>query len=57
MNERKTNTAMLDELLEALRLDLRDEMRLARTNARLVYLRDGYATASSCIRSPGLGAS
>jgi hypothetical protein len=57
MNERKTNTAALEDLLEALRLDLRDEMRLGRASARVVYLREGYAPASGYIQTSGLGAS
>jgi hypothetical protein len=57
INERETKTAALDELLEALRLDLRDEMRLGRANARLVHLRDGHAIRSASIRSPASASS
>jgi hypothetical protein len=35
--------AVLDDLLESLRVDLRDEMRLGRANSRLVHLHDPQA--------------
>jgi hypothetical protein len=39
VNAREAEGVALDDLLEALRLDLRDEMRLGRANARVVHLR------------------
>jgi hypothetical protein len=39
MNEGAAKTTCLDELLEALRLDLRKEMRLGRAESPFVYLR------------------
>jgi hypothetical protein len=50
MSEARTETATLDELLEALRADLREELRLGRANARLEHLR-----GAADLRSP-LGA-
>ena len=47
MGDRGRESTALDDLLETLRLDLREEMRLGRTSARLVYLRDGYAFTSA----------
>jgi hypothetical protein len=39
INELRSDTTTLDDLLEVLRADLRDELRLGRANTRLVYLR------------------
>jgi hypothetical protein len=46
MNDGEAKTASLHELLEALRLDLRKDMRLGRTESRLVSLRAGTQSAS-----------
>jgi hypothetical protein len=46
MNEGEAEAACLDELLEAIRLDLRTEMRLGRAESRLVCLRADVQSAS-----------
>jgi hypothetical protein len=53
MNGSGNDPTALDDLLEALRVDLRAEMRLGSANGRLVYLRDGHAITSSSVRYAG----
>jgi hypothetical protein len=50
LNDDPAETSALDDLLETLRVDLRDELRLGKTQARLVRLGDegtAYPRASS----------
>jgi hypothetical protein len=50
INELRSDTTTLDDLLEVLRADLRDELRLGRANTRLVYLRGEEASVPSAPR-------
>ncbi len=47
INGGEAEAACLEELLEALRLDLRKEMRLGRAESRLVCLRTGHGQSTS----------
>jgi hypothetical protein len=51
LSGKATNGAAIGELLEALRVDLREEMKLGRAATPLVYWRDGHALSSAPCRA------